>query len=447
MGRAELPLVSFPSFEGFQEQLSMSKISLIILGLVLLVCLTMAASEEEISSLREVREADPEARRRQRNKRKHRNGKGKGKKGSRRRKNRMNKNKSSRQTATISSACFEQSITIMKMWKDVISNFEKQKKRMEKQNKTANNKADKKSQFGPIAQMLVTAGGGNSSSLSCGGSTDNDGAKQLKNLTDTLDACKANINLVCSNIPQPNMTFIMECDALVTQFKDGAMACLGKSVGVNKTDPTEACSCWTSTDLDAVVQKAKLCKASDEAKAISEALKNCTEAFGKCRKFEDDANTAISACSSDSSKLTEKATTLKANSAAVTAAKDKVATLTSSTRRLTRTASTCAEVITYATELAAMAKAFPASPMIETTAAKIIGAGNVTCTSAEVLSLVLVEASLVEAVAVVEIALEAVQEQLMTLTGSTLSSAAAATTAGTASTKAPGRRIRHFNIV
>merc|ERR1712088_476254 len=200
MGRAELPLVSFPSFEGFQEQLSMSKISLIILGLVLLVCLTMAASEEEISSLREVREADPEARRRQRNKRKHRNGKGKGKKGSRRRKNRMNKNKSSRQT-TISSACFEQSITIMKMWKDVISNFEKQKKRMEKQNTTAGNKS------GP----------------SCGGSTTNDGAKQLANLTSTLDSCKDDIHKACdpSNIPQPNMTFIMMCDDLVTQFKAG----------------------------------------------------------------------------------------------------------------------------------------------------------------------------------------------------------------------------------
>merc|ERR1712038_506971 len=243
----------------------------------------------------------------------------------------------------------------------------------------------------------------------------------------------------------------MECDALVTQFKEEAMACLLKSVGGNKTDPAEACTCWTSTDLDAVVQKAKHCKASGEAQAISAALKKCTEAFGKCRKFEDDANTAISACSSDSSKLAEKATTLKANSAALEAAQAKVATLTNSTssRRLTRTASTCAEVIQYATELAAMAKAFPASPMIETTAAKIIGAGNINCTAAEVTSLVSVEASLVEAVATAEIALEAVQDQLMTLTGSTLSSAAAATTAaaGTASTKAPARRIRNFNIV
>merc|ERR1712088_1265550 len=295
-----------------------------------------AASEEEISSLREVREADPEARRRQRHKRKHRNGKGKGKKGSRRRKNRMNKNKSSRQT-TISSACFEQSITIMKMWKDVISNFEKQKKRMEKQNTTAGNKSGKKSLFGSIAQMLVEAGGGNKSAPSCGGSTTNDGAKQLANLTSTLDSCKDDIHKACdpSNIPQPNMTFIMMCDDLVTQFKAGAMACLNKSVGGFKTTATEACTCWTNSDLAAIVTKAKMCKASDEAKAISAALKTCTAAFGKCRKFEDDANTAITACGSDSSKLTAKATTLSANSAALTAAQAKVATLTGSTVSVT----------------------------------------------------------------------------------------------------------------
>ena len=39
---------------------------------------------------------------------------------------------------------------------------------------------------------------------------------------------------------------------------------------------------------------------------LPSALKNCTAAFGKCRKFEDDASTAITACSSDSSKLTAK---------------------------------------------------------------------------------------------------------------------------------------------
>ena len=89
-----------------------------------------------------------------------------------------------------------------------------------------------------------------------------------------------------------------------------------------------------------------------------------------------------------------------------------MATLTNSTRRLARTASTCAEVVTYATDLAAMAKNFPASPAIVTTAAKITGA-SVTCSEAEKTSLTTVQADLVEAVATVDTALEAVQTQLM----------------------------------
>ena len=203
----------------------MSKISLIILGLVLLVCLTAAASEEQISSLREVREADPEARRRQRNKRKHRNGKGKGKKGSRRRKNRMNKNKSSRQTATgtVSSACFEQSITIMKMWKDVISNFKKQKKRMEKQNGTGSSKSGKKGAFSGVYQKLLSAGGGDKTNLTCSAS---EGAAQLANLTSSLFACQTDISSACdpASWPQPDMTKVVMCEELATKFTTGAQA-------------------------------------------------------------------------------------------------------------------------------------------------------------------------------------------------------------------------------
>ena len=102
------------------------------------------------------------------------------------------------------SSCFQQSITIMKMWKDVISNFEKQKKRMEKQNGTGGNKSGKKGVFAPTARRLVDLGGGNKSELSCAGRTDNNGALQLKNLTDTLFDCEDDVHKACnpSTFPQ-----------------------------------------------------------------------------------------------------------------------------------------------------------------------------------------------------------------------------------------------------
>merc|ERR1712241_553644 len=448
MGRTELSLLTFPSTDG-TTLISMSKISLIILGLVLLVCLTtLAVGEEEVSSLREVREADPEARKRRKGRgRKGRRG---NKKGSNRRRKSRRKSRKGR-TATVPEACFDNSISIMKIWKDPVANYDKQRTRMKRQNETGGKKSGKKGAFGAITQRLVEAGGGNKSAPSCAGSTTNDGAMQLANLTATLDKCEDDIPAACdpSNFPQPNMTFIDMCDALVAEFKTEAGKCLNQSVGGYKQAAATACDCWTATALNELAVKAKNCKAKDEAGAIATALKTCTTAFGKCRKFEDDASTALAACSSDSSKLTTKAASLQANSDAVTAAQDRVKTLTNSSRRLARAASTCAEILTYAQKLAEMAKNSPASPDIITTAAKITGAGAVTCTPAEVSALTAVRTDLDDAVAKIGTALAAVQEQLETLTGSTASSsvlASAAPGSGSTSTKA-ARRQRHFNLV
>merc|ERR1711990_858875 len=446
MGRTELPLLSFPSSDG-TTLTRMSKITLIILGLVLLVCLTtLAVGEEEVSSLREVREADLEARKKRKGKGKGRRGRKSGRKARRKSRRKMRKGR----TATVPEACFDNSISIMKIWKDPVANYDKQRTRMKRQNETGGKKSGKKGAFGAITQRLVEAGGGNKSAPSCAGSTTNEGAMQLANLTATLDKCEDDIHAACdpSNFPQPNMTFIDMCDALVAEFKTEAGKCLNQSVGGYKQAASTACDCWTATALNELAAKAKNCKAKDEAGAIATALKTCTTAFGKCRKFEDDASTALAACSSDSSKLTMKAAALLANSDAVTAAQTKVKTLTNSSRRLARAASTCAEILTYAQMLAEMAKNSPASPDIITTAAKITGASAVTCTPAEVSALTAVQTDLDDAVAKIGTALAAVQEQLETLTGSTASSsvlASAAPGSGSTSTKA-ARRQRHFNL-
>ena len=208
-------------------------------------------------------------------------------------------------SGSVSDICLQQSLTVMKMWKDVISNFEKQKKRMVKQNTTGGNKSGKKGVFAPIALRLIEAGGGNKSALKCGGKTGNSGAKQLKNLTDTLNACQTNVQSVCGKFTQPNMTKLNTCATLATAFKKSAQKCLDKSIGTSK-NVTAACSCWTDAAFNKTVQAAKDCKFSTEAKTIANQLKNCTKAFGKCRKYEDAAITSIAACNSDSTKLTKK---------------------------------------------------------------------------------------------------------------------------------------------
>ena len=300
----------------------MSKLCLLVLGVLSITALAAAWDHQEDTSLSEdlansrlVRSPEAAAKRKRKNKPKRSGGKLKkgrksksGKRSNRRktrrgeRKSRKSKrkggkskkgSKSSRRTKsgsgrTVSDTCLEKSITIMRMWKDVISNFEKQKKRMEKQNGTGASKSSKKGAFAPIGLRLISVGGGNKSALSCGGKTNNAGAKQLKNLTDILSACATNIHKMCGNFTKPNMTKLSTCSKLAESFKKGAQKCLDMSIGATKTNTTAACACWNGAELNKTVQAAKDCKFSTEAKTIANQLKNCTKAFGKCRKCEDD---------------------------------------------------------------------------------------------------------------------------------------------------------------
>merc|ERR1711981_660993 len=262
-----------------------SKLSLILFGLLVLLALSAvrAEQEEEDSLSEELAEArlarSPDAKKRKRNgkgkgkgkrkgsaRRNHGNGKKNGKnaksherkrkrtmkKKPSRRNNRPSNKPEARATSGLTDTCFEEAMHYMKVWKDIVGNFEKQRKRMVKQNKTGGNKSGKKSLFAPIAHRLVDIGGGNKTNMSCGGQYGNKGAAQLQNLTKTLFDCEKNVNASCNpaNIPQPNFTFINMCKELVDNFTTEATTCLGKTMGANKTNTADACSCWTNSKLN-----------------------------------------------------------------------------------------------------------------------------------------------------------------------------------------------------
>jgi len=451
----------------------MNKLCLLLLGVLAIAAIAAAWEREEDASLTEdlassrlVRSPEAEAKRRKKGRkakkgrkgrRKGRKSKGKGRKSrknSRRTKKNKGKGRKSRKSKsrstqrfgygygrTVSDTCFEKAVTIMRMWKDVISNFEKQKKRMVKQNTTGGNKSGKKGVFAPIALRLIEAGGGNKSALKCGGKTGNSGAKQLKNLTDTLNACQTNVQSVCGKFTQPNMTKLNTCATLATAFKKSAQKCLDKSIGTSK-NTTAACSCWTDAAFNKTVQAAKDCKFSTEAKKIADQLKNCTKAFGKCRKYEDAAITSIAACNSDSTKLTKKAAELTKNIAAVAAAKKTVKALASGTSgRSARSTklSTCKEVVTMSTTVTTMIINFPTSPSIAITATKISLSTSVSCTTAEKTSLKALETKYTAAETFLKSALAEVQAEIQLITGSTASSTAIAA-AGVTTSKPSGRR-------
>ena len=251
-------------------------------------------------------------------------------------------------TSGLTDNCFQQAMHYMDVWKDIVSNFERQRKRIIRQNKTGGNKFGKKGHFAPVGHYLVEMGGGNRSNMSCGGVFGNKGARQLQNLTETLFKCEKDVNTTCK-IPQPNMTLITRCKTLVDNFSTEALTCYNKTYGAKKTNSSDACYCWTHNRLNSTIGELKKCRdTKKEASVTSTSLKNCTNIFSKCRKFEDAANTALSSCASNSSKLTKKAANLKAIMVALEAAKTKMSTLASSRLGRANAATTCAEIITIA---------------------------------------------------------------------------------------------------
>jgi len=462
-----------------------SKLSLILFGIIVLAAIASAMDDdddysedelEEYTLERAARDAEPDAREQRKrkkktNKRKKKARKGKkgkkgknGKKGKKGRGRKRNNNSRKRprggksgrasSSSSLDDSCYEKSLTYMRIWRDIIANYDKAYSRMTKQNNTGGSKSGKKGVFAPIAFKLIDIGGGNKSNLSCGGSYSSSGAKQLTNLTKTLFDCEINVNKSCNpaNFPQPNMTFINLCNNLTTTFKTQAGSCLTKAIGFNgtKTNSTDACKCFTDSVLNTTVNALKSCKINNEAKAISKQLSACKSAFSTCRQYEDAAGTAISTCSQTSSKLLTKAANLKTNSDEMTKAKTTMSSLangTSSGRVRRATAASCAEVITKSTTLITYASEFPQSTKIATLAKEISGSSSITCTTSQQSTMSTQVTSMTSAISNVDSALSAVQTQISTLTGSTASTSVLSSNSGSNSTSSStaassGRRER-----
>merc|ERR1712178_343162 len=150
--------ISLVHIQGTYKSFTMaSKLALILFGVIVFVALSAAMETEEGSELsvdavdtlqRMVRDAEADPKRRRKNKGRKQRKNRKNKKGKKQRKNRKNrKNKKGKkqrkgqrkgqkkgqrmQGRTVDASCVTNSITYMKQWKDIVSNFEAQNPRME----------------------------------------------------------------------------------------------------------------------------------------------------------------------------------------------------------------------------------------------------------------------------------------------------------------------------
>merc|ERR1711913_146950 len=360
--------------------------------------------------------------------------------GGRRRSGRQNST-STNSTSSGGVACLSAAVKYMKQWKDVVGNFKRQNARSTKHSAVGDKKVGKKAEFLSVALRLVEAGGDNRSNLSCAGATGNDGAKQLQNLTKLLFDCEKEVNTSCNpaNYPKLNTTLVSTCENLTKKFETEAETCMKKTVGkTTEAEYTEACMCWEMSTFATMSGEVGDCKIQDAQKLITKQKTACTSAFAKCRKYEDEAVSVMATCTSSQDKLKAKAAALSNNNKTLTAAKEKMSSLagTSTGRKFRATATTCAEVISKSKEVTVLVSQSPQSSQISVLALEISSVtSSVTCSDAEKTSITTQISEVESAISMISDALEAVQEQIKTLTGSTASVSVAETT--TMSTKAP----------
>lgn len=432
-----------------------SKTIIFLLGTFVLIALAESVSDEanevaEANTLnvaldRVVRDADPKRRNKGGRKRKggkrglkKRKNKGtrknKGKKGGKKnRKNKTRKNKSKnnknrrnkgqrKSSRATDLECLSAATSYINKRENMVKNFNRQKKRIESFLKKSGNKNDKSSVFTTTADEIIQAGGGNKSDLKCDGSSTSDGAKQLTNLTTFLSACPTTINASCGSdkFPEINNTLLDLCADETTAFA----AEVDKCMELQESDPASACECWESELLTNLSAPLSGCKIQPTMEAVKDQYNLCKAAFGECRKYEQDAVPAISACAAGTDALKKSAELLAANSAALGKVETALNNLKSG-RKLAKyrraVPTTCAEVIALVEEIVELAEADTQDPDVATKSEELASASDITCIETELKEVEELKESVSEVKESVDAALEAVQSLLEDLTGSTVS--------------------------
>merc|ERR1719192_1047165 len=242
---------------------------------------------------------------------------------------------------------------LLKLLKGKVANFVKQKKRIASSAKQAASKAGKQAIFAPLISKLRAAGGGNASNLLCNNASGTPGADNLKALMMELEMCEANIEAACNTgLPAHNETMTMECEMFMDAFSDMTKPALAAS-------GEASCDLWTADSLAMAAAKIKgtACDISSLSKEFTAAKKNCTSAFGACRKLEDKVVSAIDACSAANTEASLKASIaqgvtnkdLSDQVVAMAASKASSATTTASMKRMKRSTATTTTTTTTTT--------------------------------------------------------------------------------------------------
>ena len=295
--------------------------------------------------------------------------------------------------------CVDLAVSINELMRFKATNFQKQIKRILTKRSIGAKKSSKSNVFKSALTRLVVTGG-NLSDPVCAGSTNNTGARQIANLSETLTNCETNITAHCDpkNMPSLNLTFIEACETSIEAFEAFISKCSALSGAA-------ACSCWSGDSSSAaVIDAVKKCDLGDLPKNTRYALEDCKSAFGICRKYEDDVADAVFACDQDAEILKKKLKNLSENKDAVSQVQTKISSLINSTRRQKRedNASTTAGFISLCVKVTTLIAETPSSYLIAIYSASIVASSVTSFSDSDLSSLSTISAQMEVAVTVLD---------------------------------------------
>jgi len=226
-------------------------------------------------------------------------------------------------SSTIALSCLTTAVRLLKFQKDNVANFLTRHARQQKQNALTTKKSGKKGLFAEPSARLVQAGGGDLKNLSCSGSTGNEGAKQLLNITTRLGTCQKGIEVACTPPTGINQTFMEDCYNKAMDFNKTLTSCVVTALG-----GADACTCFTNTTLMAEMTVLKTCKGDKEAKLAAKQRNKCLAKVRECNADLTKAGTLQYSCKITTDEMLKTLAQIMNNNATVTAAMAKVKALT-----------------------------------------------------------------------------------------------------------------------
>ena len=179
----------------------------------------------------------------------------------------------------------------MKVMKDKVFNFVRQKKRITKFIAVCEGKVNKKNDFLLPMRIIRESTGGNASAPKCQGAENNKGSQAVKSILDSLAACPDSIEAKCkAEVSKVDTTLIDDCMKKIDSFAKMVDAC------IDETNPAKTCDCWKEADLETASESLSMCDIAKEMQNVADKKKMCLGAFIECRGKQDEANEYIYVC-------------------------------------------------------------------------------------------------------------------------------------------------------